>query len=160
MRWTWTNVLLARYILLDSSKRYWFYQYILQQQPRMILIWQYVLLPQGRAYWSLQYALQGDGATYWMKSIVLHIVLSKVWNIVVDSGDGVGDIRPQKLIRISSMSLLGKHRGQQLTYMASPLVSSALDWSVTLRIRGETDVGSVVLHLANTSPPPLVWKSG
>ena len=22
--WTWTNVLLARYILLDSSKRYWF----------------------------------------------------------------------------------------------------------------------------------------
>ena len=43
LRWTWTNVLLARYILLDSSKRYWFYQYILQQQPRMVLIWQYVL---------------------------------------------------------------------------------------------------------------------
>ena len=46
-----------------------------------IEIWQYVLLPQGRAYWSLQYALPGDGATYWMKSIVLHIVLSKVWKI-------------------------------------------------------------------------------
>ena len=55
---------------MGSSKRYLFYQNILQQQPRMILI----LLPQRRAYWSLQYALPGDGATYWMKSIVMHIL--------------------------------------------------------------------------------------
>ena len=54
------SVFLARYILLDSSKRYWFYQYILQQQPR------YVFLPQGRVYWSLQYALWDDCAKYWI----------------------------------------------------------------------------------------------
>ena len=65
-------------------KKNWLYQYILQQQPRMILIWQYVLLPQGRAYWSLQYTLPGDGAAYWMKSIVLHVALSKVWYIHIE----------------------------------------------------------------------------
>ena len=52
------------------------YQYLLKQQPRMI----YVLPPQGRVYWSLQYALWDHCAKYCLKRIVLHIVLSKVWN--------------------------------------------------------------------------------
>ena len=46
----------------------------------VILIWQYDCSLKGVHYWSLQYELAGDGATYWLKSIALHIVLSKVWN--------------------------------------------------------------------------------
>ena len=49
----------------------------------MILIWNYVLLPQGCVYWILQCTLRNDCAKYWMKNIVLHIVLSKVWNIFI-----------------------------------------------------------------------------